>query len=143
MGGFLGRFEYQLDDKSRVSLPAAFRRVAGDDSFVLLKDHSEALTLIPATTWTEVQKRLLEYRKSSRAAGAVVRRLVASAVEVRPDKQGRILIPTWLKEEAELDGAVLLVGALDRIEIWNPERFQVSLREGDEEFERYAPQIFG
>ena len=143
MGGFLGRFEYQLDDKGRVSLPAAFRRATESESFVLLRADSEALTLLPASTWAEVQARLLEYRKSSGAAKSVVRRLAASSVEVKPDKQGRILIPSWLQEEAGLDGAVLLVGALDRIEIWNPERFKASLREGDEEFERFAPQIFG
>ena len=143
MSGFLGRFEYQLDDKGRVSLPAAFRREAQDDAFVLLRADSPALTLIPASTWAEVRARLLEYRKKSAAAKSVVRRLAANAVDVKPDKQGRILIPSWLQEEAGLDGAALLVGALDRIEIWNPERFQASLRVGDEEFERFAPQIFG
>lgn len=143
MSGFLGRFEYQLDDKGRVSLPAAFRREAEDDAFVLMKADSPALTLLPASTWADVKRRLIEYRKSSAEARSVVRRLSANAVDVKPDKQGRILIPGWLKDEAGLDGTVLLIGALDRIEIWNPERFQASLRVGDEEFERFAPQIFG
>jgi MraZ protein len=61
---------------------------------------------------------------------------------VAPDSQGRILVPGWLKEAAELEGQVLLVGAIDRIEIWNPKRFEADVGAGAKGFERFAPQIF-
>lgn len=67
--------------------------------------------------------------------------VMAGAVEVVPDSQGRILIPQRLKEAASLDGQALLVGAIDKIEIWNPADFEVAL-EGAGEFAAYAPQIF-
>ena len=68
--------------------------------------------------------------------------VTANAVEVTPDSQGRILIPARLRETAELEGQALLVGALDKIEVWNPELFEETVGEKAAEFESFAPQIF-
>lgn len=143
MSNFLGRFEYQLDDKGRVSLPAAFRRGAEDGRFVLLQWEPAYLTLYPEAAWLEVQDRLLQFRRSQKDGGAHVRRITSSAVEVVPDKQGRILIPSWLQQAGELDGSVLMIGAIDRIEIWNPATFARTVPEASDGFEQFAPQIFG
>ncbi|RMH17138.1 MAG: division/cell wall cluster transcriptional repressor MraZ, partial [Gemmatimonadetes bacterium] len=91
MTSFLGRYEYQLDDKGRVSLPSAFRREADCDRFVLLQWKPPALTLFPETTWKSAQERLLQFRRSQPEAWGEILRLTSSAVEVSPDKQGRIL----------------------------------------------------
>lgn len=143
MTNFLGRFEYQLDDKGRVSLPAAFRRGVEDGRFVLLQWEEPYLTLYPEAAWLEVQERLLQFRRSRKDGGAHVRRITSSAVEVLPDKQGRILIPSWLQEAGGLDGTVLMIGAIDRIEIWDPGTFATSDSDGSEAFAQFAPQIFG
>lgn len=144
MNGFLGRYEHQLDDKGRVSLPSAFRREAEGDRFVLLQWEKPYLTLFPTAIWQEVQQRLLDFRRKQRDAWTHVREIVSNAVEVVPDKQGRILIPVWLKETAGLDGTVLLHGHIDRIEIWDPETYRRTREAaGGEELERFAHQIFG
>ncbi len=146
MAGFLGQYEYQLDQKGRVSLPAEYRRRADDTRFVLLQWEPTHLTLFPQSTWEGVQKRLLELRRSRSAMAGHLRRITARAVEVEPDKQGRILIPAWLKEAAALDGSALLIGALDRVEIWNPERFrEAGPAEGEEseELAQAVHEIFG
>lgn len=139
---FLGSHTNQLDDKGRVSLPAAFRREAGDQRFVLIQAHRPSLTLYPEAAWTEVEERLQDLLKHQPEARAYVLSITANAVEVVPDSQGRILIPTRLKEAAELNGQALLVGALDKIEIWNPDRFDAMIRDEAARFERFAPQIF-
>lgn len=128
MNGFLGRYEHQLDDKGRVSLPSAFRREAEGDRFVLLQWERPYLTLFPTEVWQEVQRRLLEFRKSQRDAWHQVREIVSNAVEVVPDKQGRILVPAWLKDAAGLDGQVLMNGNIDRIELWNPETYRATVK---------------
>lgn len=128
MNGFLGRYEHQLDDKGRVSLPSAFRREAEGDRFVLLQWERPYLTLFPAEVWQEVQRRLLDFRKSQRDAWHQVREIVSNAVEVVPDKQGRILVPAWLKEAAGLDGQVLMNGNIDRIELWNPDTYRATVK---------------
>lgn len=139
---FLGSYQNQLDAKGRVSLPAAFRREAADQAFVLIQAHAPSLTLYPEGAWTEVEERLQDLLRRQPEARLWVLRMMATAVEVVPDGQGRILIPARLKEAAELDGQAVLVGAIDKVEIWNPERFEGAVQEHGDEFDRYASQIF-
>jgi MraZ protein len=122
--GFLGRYEYQLDEKGRVSLPADYRRKVDGAPFVLLQWKPTHLTLFPMHVWEGVQGRLLELRRERPELEATLRDVTSRATEVSPDKQGRILIPAWFKDRAKLDGSVLVIGAMDRIEIWDPETFQ-------------------
>ena len=143
MTSFLGRYEYHLDQKGRVSLPSAFRREVEGDRFVLLQWRPPALTLFPKPAWAQAQERLISFRRSQPEAWADVLAIVASAVEVTTDKQGRILVPAWLQEAAGLEGKVLLVGNIDRIELWNPARFAEVVRTGTGEFQKFSNQIFG
>ncbi len=143
MTSFLGRYEYQLDQKGRVSLPSAFRREAEADCFVLLQWKEPALTLFPMSVWSAIQERLLTFRRAEPEAWREVLSITASAVEVHPDKQGRILIPSWLQEAAGLDGSVLLVGNIDRVELWDPTAFEAALEGRTGAFDGFASQIFG
>jgi MraZ protein len=122
--GFLGRYEYQLDEKGRVSLPADYRRKAEGTRFILVQWENTNLTLFPENVWGEVKERLLALRRERPDMARLLRDVTSRATDVEPDKQGRILIPAWFKERIRLDGAVLLIGAMDRIEIWEPETFR-------------------
>ena len=140
---FLGRYEFQMDEKGRVSLPSAFRREADGDRFVLLQWRAPALTLFPVEAWAAAQERLLTFRRNQPEAFGDVLAITSRAVEVSPDKQGRILIPAWLQEAAGLDGTVLLVGNIDRVELWHPDEFEKAARTGSAQFEKFSNQIFG
>ena len=120
---FLGRYEHQMDEKGRVALPSAFRDEADGDGFVLLQWEKPYLTLFPRSVWDEKQGMLLELRKSDAAGQRYVRHLLSMAVEVSPDKNGRILVPAWLREAASLEGQVVMSGNIDRVEIWNLEEY--------------------
>jgi MraZ protein len=139
---FLGSYTYTLDEKGRVSLPAPFRREAEEQRFVLLQVYPPSLALYPEAAWREVEERLRGLMRNDPEARLWVLRMMSSAVEVVPDSQGRILIPGRLQESGNLSGQVLLVGAIDKVELWNPADFEgaVDGKEGD--FARYAPQIF-
>ena len=132
-----------MDDKGRVSLPSAFRREADGDRFVLLQWRPPALTLFPLASWAATQERLLTFRRNQAEAWGDVLAITSSAVEVSPDKQGRVLIPAWLQEVGGLDGRVLFVGNIDRVEVWHPEEFERVVRSGSGEFEKFSNQIFG
>ena len=132
-----------MDEKGRVSLPSAFRREADGDRFVLLQWRAPALALFPVESWAATQERLLAFRRNQPDAWGDVLAITSSAVEVSPDKQGRILIPAWLKEAAGLDDKVLLLGNIDRVELWQPEAFEKAERTGSAEFEKFSNQIFG
>ncbi len=140
---FLGRYEYQLDQKGRVSLPSAFRREQEDGRFVLLQWKAPALTLFPQQVWAATQEKLLQFRRSRPEAWNEILSITSKAVEVAPDKQGRILIPHWLVEAGSLDGRVLLVGNIDRVELWNPTAFESAVADPSGEFEQFADQVFG
>ena len=143
MSGLLGSYQHQMDEKGRVSLPAAFRRDAAEGPMVLVQVHPEALTLYPADAWRDVEERLRDLLRRQPKARAYVLGITARAVEVVPDKQGRILVPQRLASGAGIDGTALLVGLIDRVEIWNPERFESTVSAPSEEFERFTSQVFG
>lgn len=143
MNGFVGQYEHQMDPKGRVSLPSAFRREAESDRFVLMQWEKPYLTLFPESKWVEVQQRLLEFRRTDPTAWNHVRLIVSQAVEVAPDKQGRILIPAGLQEAAELDGTVLLSGNIDRVELWDPETYRNSVEGAAGSLDQFAHKLFG
>lgn len=143
MPGFLGHYEFQIDEKGRVSLPSAFRKAASGDTFVLLQWQPTHLDLFPEESWAGVQSKLLEFRRAQPDGAAYFRRIMSNAVEVELDKQGRIRVPDRLREAVGLDSAVVLIGAVDRIELWSPRGFEEQVESGGSEFAQFAPQIFG
>jgi len=140
----LGQYEHQMDEKGRVSLPSAFRRESEGDRFVLLQWEKPYLTLFTPTKWAEIQQRLIEYRSrdSSAAAWHQVRAIVANAVEVSPDKQGRILVPAPLQAAATLSGRVLLSGNIDRVELWNPDVYRDVMASLPADPAPFVPRLF-
>jgi MraZ protein len=142
LGKFLGSYLYQLDEKGRVSLPAAFRREAADQRFVLLQPYPPSLALYPEGEWLQVEERVRDLLKHQPDARMWVLSMMASAVEVAPDSQGRILIPGRLKESAQLDSQVLLIGAIDKVELWNPTLFESASAAGVEQYAQFASKIF-
>ncbi|MDX1577421.1 MAG: hypothetical protein R3266_03010 [Gemmatimonadota bacterium] len=142
MPGFLGSFLHQLDAKGRVSLPAPFRRGREGESFVLIQTQPDALSLYPDDAWTEVQAELREMSKRQPDLRNQVLRVTAGAMEVVPDKQGRILIPEKMREAVPLGTEALVVGAINHIEIWDPKRFEERTRPSDEAFDKYIERVF-
>ena len=140
-GKFLGSFQHQLDEKGRLSLPAQFRREATDQRFVLVQAYAPALALYPETEWLEVEERMQTMMRDP-AARLWVLSVMSNAVEVTPDAQGRILVPAPLRAAAELDGQALLVGAINKVEIWNPSKFEEAVRGAAPGFDKFAADIF-
>lgn len=132
-----------MDAKGRVSLPSAFRREADVDRFVLLQWEPGYLTLFPDDKWKDVQGKLLEFRRSNPTGWNQVRMIIANAVEVSPDKQGRILVPSSLQAAANLDGTVLLSGNLDRVELWDPATYRAAVQEQAGDLTQFAHRLFG
>jgi MraZ protein len=143
MSGYLGSHEHQIDDKGRLSLPAAFRRDAEDRRLVLVQVHETALTLYPEPAWSEVETRLRELLRRQPESRPYVLGVTANAHEVIPDRQGRILIPSRLLAAAGLQGSALVVGVIDRIEIWDPARFEALVSRPGDAAARLAAQVFG
>lgn len=123
---FYGRYDHSLDPKGRVILPSKFR-AHFDEGGYLTQYHEGCLAL-----WTPeefaVQSAAME---ESQGLGPAERKLArvwaAGTQEVEVDRQGRIPIAPPLRAFARLDGGVLVMGAINRIELWDPERWAEKL----------------
>ena len=135
---FFGRYEHSLDVKGRVILPARFRNSFSSQAFVTqYPDRCLAL-------WTpeEFEKRMAEMERlqdQGRTERNVARVWASGSTEVEIDRQGRVAIPAYLREFAGLDGAVLINGAINRIELWNPEEWQIRVGPAELRFTEDQP----
>jgi MraZ protein len=125
---FLGTHRHTLDAKGRLSIPAKFRKATGE-VFVVTRGLDDCLFLYPMEAWTKFVEDLMSLRSTSENPRFFMREVAARASEVSVDSHGRIMIPPELRELAGLNRDVLVIGAFERIEIWDPERHE-KYREG-------------
>ncbi len=119
MARFIGRYEHSLDAKGRVILPVKFRAPFERGGF-LSQYHDGCLAL-----WTpEEYDRQLEAMQEASVQGRDQRNLARvwaqGSTEVEVDRSGRMAIPAYLRQWAQLDSEVLVMGAIGRVEIWSP-----------------------
>jgi MraZ protein len=141
MSGFLGSYTHQIDEKGRLSLPASLRR-DGKEPLVLVQVNPDSLTLFPRPVWSQMEERLRDMLRRNPKSRPYVLRVTANAVEVVPDSQGRILVPQRMQKEVGIAGPTLIVGAMDRIELWNPETFDALTAQAVPDEELLAHEIF-
>jgi MraZ protein len=116
---FLGTHTPKLDDKGRLILPAKFRdELAG--GLVIAKFQEHCLAIWPISVFVEMTKTVRSASSSQQGVRDYQRILASGASNETPDKQGRITIPPDLRLYAGLDKDCVVVGAIDRVEVWNP-----------------------
>jgi MraZ protein len=119
---FQGEFNNSVDPKGRASIPAKFRDVLatvyGDECLVVTKNWEGGLSAYPLSRWGELLGNVEKYPAGERK-NAILRVLIAPAVECGFDKQGRILIPESLRTYAGLQKDIAVIGMADRIEIYS------------------------
>jgi len=133
---FRGRFEYTIDPKGRVNIPSRFREQLSDTGLetVVITNYSGCLYAYPTGEWERIEQKLASKVSSvNKKKNAFVRFFVGGAVEVAPDKQGRILIPPSLRSYAGLDREIVILGMPNRFEIWDRERWDVEVSRFEKE----------
>jgi MraZ protein len=119
---FMGTYTPKLDDKGRLFLPAKFRdRLA--EGVVVTQGQENCLVVWPTDVFMAEARRAQATPMTNRGARDYARVLFAGADEGSLDKQGRIGIPANLREYAGLDKDVVVIGVMDRIEIWDPAKW--------------------
>lgn len=119
---FIGEYQHTLDPKNRVIMPAKFREKLGD-SFVMTKGMDNCLFIYANEEWRNVEEKLKSLPMTNKDARAFVRFFFAGASECDLDKQGRMVMPTHLKEYAKIDKDLVIIGVSTRIEIWSREEW--------------------
>ena len=117
---FIGEFHHNVDEKGRVQVPVKWRsKLAG--GAVVTKGFDGSLKCYPSAVWQEIANRLAELPQSQPSVRAYVRQTLAGAVDVELDKLGRIVLPAFLRQFANLKKQVVLAGLHDHLELWDQE----------------------
>lgn len=120
---FMGEYNHTIDAKGRVIVPSKFRDTLGDE-FVVTKGLDGCLFVYDNHEWAAFEEKLKSLPITNKDARAFVRFFLAGAAGVEVDKQGRILLPSSLREFAQLTKDVVLIGVGSRIEIWSKEKWE-------------------
>ena len=143
-----GRYSAKIDNKSRLRLPAKFRRDISDNddnAFYVTSDDGHCAQIYPVSVWERVAQKFQEPPRMDPAKLKLQRFTSYYGLLTQMDPQGRILIPQSLREDAQISGDVIVIGKTDHLEVWNNEAFRKSLKEDPltlEERERLAEQGF-
>ncbi len=137
-----------MDEKGRFVLPAKLRAVVGpsqknllEGDLVLTKGLEGCLSIYPESEWEEIQRRLSSLSFTQKDFRFFSRRFYSAAAVVTPDKNGRILIPSHLIEEARLKKDLLIIGLNRWIEIWNPDLFEYIMEQSAGSYEDTAERL--
>ncbi|MBN2039893.1 MAG: division/cell wall cluster transcriptional repressor MraZ [Spirochaetes bacterium] len=121
---FMGEYHPSFDEKGRIAIPARLRKAFGEDAvisrLVIAPSFDKCIMAFREKEWGDfVQNKLVALSQGEQKNRMKIRFLMGGAAECDLDKQGRIIIPPNLKEYAEIDGDITILGVYDKIEIWS------------------------
>lgn len=120
---FIGEFSVSIDDKGRLAIPKKFR----DDlasGMVVTRGLDNCLFVYTATEWQKLAEKLVQLPLAQKNSRAFSRLFLAGAMDVEADKQGRILLPDYLRSFAKVTKKVVVAGLYNRLEIWDAEEWE-------------------
>lgn len=120
---FMGECQHSMDDKGRLIMPAKFREALGE-RFVMTRGLDNCLFVYPLGEWKDLEEKLKKLPMTRQDARAFVRYLLSGAAECELDKQGRISIPSNLRNHGQIDKDVVVIGVGNRIELWSREKWE-------------------
>jgi MraZ protein len=138
MTGFLGEFEATMDAKGRFLLPAGFKKQLpenGVEVFIINRGFEKCLSLYTIESWQPLFGELSKLNDFDPKVRQFKRYFLNGATQVTPDGAGRLLLPKNLMEYAGLEKDIVLVSAIDKLEIWDKNKYQ-------QFFETFSPEAF-
>jgi len=127
---FIGEYSHTIDPKGRLAVPIKMRAKLADGA-VVTKGLDSCLFVYPKNEWENLAKKLSGLPIADTKARAFSRMMLAGAMEVEFDKQGRVLLPNYLREFASLKNKAVVAGLYNRIEIWNESAWKSYKTESD------------
>lgn len=119
---FMGEYNHSIDQKGRLIVPSKFREQLGNE-FVVTKGLDGCLFVYSNEEWQRIEEKFREIPLTTKDARKFSRFFFAGAATCEVDKQGRILLPSNLREYAAIEKEVVSVGVLSRVEIWSKDRW--------------------
>lgn len=144
MSSFKGSYEYSVDSKGRINIPAKLKRYISpeaNDTFVVTRGFEQCLFVYPLDEWNVVEQSIRQLSSSSPKERFFTRTMLQYATDSQLDAQSRITIPRELLQFAGIETDVLILGVLERIELWNPEVYQKYLKAQPDSYEDVAQNV--
>ncbi len=138
---FFGTYTPKLDDKGRLFLPAKFRDELAE-GLVVTRGQERCLYVWSMDEFGKLTDRLREAPVTNKVTRDYIRMFFAGASDETPDKQGRITIPPMLRDYASLSKECIVIGAMNRIEIWDAGSWQSYSHEQEQAFADLSEEVF-
>lgn len=136
----LGEYQHNLDPKGRVAVPAKFREKLSGGA-IITKGLDNCLFMFANKEWEVLAQKLVALPLAQANARAFARLMLAGAKDIEFDAQGRMLIPDYLREYANLKKEVIIAGLVSRIEIWDAARWAEYKRKTEAASDEIAEKI--
>lgn len=120
---FIGEYKHSIDDKGRLAIPVKFRS-ALHTAAVITRGLDHCLYVYTASSWQELAEKVKSLPMTKSDSRAFQRLMLAGAVDVELDNQGRVLIPDYLREYAGISKQTVVAGIYDRLEIWDEKKWE-------------------
>lgn len=120
---FIGEYQHSIDEKGRLAVPVKFRKFLNKGA-VITRGLDNCLFLYPIEEWKVLADKLSKLPLGQANTRAFARLMLAGAMDVSLDKQGRIIIPDYLRQFAKMNKKTILAGLYNRIEVWDAEEWE-------------------
>ncbi len=137
---FSGEYQHTIDEKGRITLPASFRAEL-EQGVVVTRGLDGCLFLYPQEEWDKVVAKIKEMPFADLNVRKFIRFFFSGASQSQPDKQGRILLPSYLREYAQIENEAIITGSLSWLEIWNSERWHKAIGIAEQDSVSTATQL--
>ncbi|MGC9048798.1 MAG: division/cell wall cluster transcriptional repressor MraZ [Patescibacteria group bacterium] len=137
---FIGEYHYTIDDKSRLAIPVKFRSDLSKGA-VVTRGIDTCLFLYSKKEWESLAQKLAQLPLSQSKTRAFSRLMLAGAMDVEMDKQGRIILPDYLRNYAGINKKVVIAGLYNRLEIWDEIKWEEYKSKSEEESQDIAEAL--
>jgi MraZ protein len=137
---FIGQYSHTLDEKGRLSVPSKFRAGLAE-GLVVTRGLDRSLFLYPKAEWERLAQKLAALPLGSADTRAFARLMLAGAMEADIDGSGRVTVPQYLREYANLTKEVVVTGMYDRIEVWDAETWNTYCAKTESEGNNIAERL--
>lgn len=137
---FLGEYKHKIDDKSRLALPIRYREIFSQ-GVVITRGLDSCLFVYPKKDWQVLAEKIARLPLTQSNARAFSRLMLSGAIEGKLDKQGRVILPPYLKQYAALKNKVIIAGVYNRLEIWSRGRWGRYKKNAEENYADIAESL--
>ncbi len=137
---FIGEYKHSIDEKGRLAIPKKFRKDLAKGA-VVTRGLDTSLFLFPKEEWGKLAEKLAGLPLGQSNSRAFARLMLAGAMDVSVDKQGRVVLPEYLREYASLGKSVVVAGLWGRLEIWDEKNWETYKKKVEGDAEAVAEQL--